>query len=478
MAEITEYIRQATGAFWGESIYYVWFFAAVALIIFLEKSPVTKRTIGIYPIVVLLALMYSFIAYNLIQKYTTGIWQYYARLFSMIPLPVTLGLGSVLLIDAICSIRIKKKDRSKLSDEPVWFSHGRAAMKLILTGCCCGAMVFGGNYTYKQSWFKPAQNPEKVPADAIEICRILHRDEGVTIAASGELPRYIRQIDACFYMPYGRYVNKLGKELSQTNPDPDYVMAEAGKEGCDYIIVANNTENLYQFQLFAYEPYAVQGDYLIYEVKDVPRTINTYNRDRQLVIQTVLDENNEPGVNAAGYHSAMFEYDRKGSLQSELYYDLSGAQIGQNGKGAEQYNDLMRFHHPTDGVTEDATGEIIFTTDTPGNLFSLIHFQLYNTGKDKCLATFGEGASPMEIRGEYVHELPEGMYYLRLKANTNLSDEYIDSLVYLKHGDRIIYNYDIEDISSDWIIVKNLSVHSPNKKQETETSFSSGRILS
>ncbi len=459
MVEILEYIRQATKAFWGESIYYIWFFVAAMLIILLEKSPVTKRTIGIYPIVFLLAQMYNLIAYNLVQKYTTGIWQYYARLFSMIPLPITLGLGSVLLIDAICSIRIKKKGQSEPTNEPVRLSHGQATLKLILTGCCCCAMFFGGSNIYKQSWFQPAQNLEKVPADAIEICKMLHRDEGVTIAVPGGLSRYIRQIDASFYMPYGRYVNDLGKELSKENSDPDYVMTEAGKEGCDYIVVANNTENLYQFQLFDREPYAVQGDYLIYEVKDVSRKVNTYNSNRQLIEQTFLGENNEPEANVAGYCSVAFEYDRKGSPQSELYFDLTGTQIGQNGRGAEQNNDdLMRFHLPSSGVMEDAADEITFTTNTPGNQFSLIHFQLYNTGKDKCLVTFGKGASPMKIDGEYRHELPEGTYYLRLKANTNLSDEYIDSLIYLKHGDRIIYNYEIEDINPEWITIKNLSV--------------------
>ena len=460
MTEITEYIQEATEAFWGESIYYTWLFIAAALIILLEKSPVTKRIIGIYPLCYLLALLYSSVAYTLIQRYTAGIWQYYARLFSMISFPVTLGLGSILLIDGICSIRIKKKKRRhKRKGSRPEFSHWRAALKLILTSGCCCIMIFSGINVYEEEWFEPAQNPEKVPADVIEICKILHRDEGGTIAVPGAISRYIRQIDASFYMPYGRHANTLGKELSKTNPDPDYVMTEAGKEGCDFIVVENNLKNLSQFQLFGWEPSIVQGEYLIYEVQDVKRTANTYNSDRQLIMQTLLDEDGEPTANVAGYHSVRYEYDSRGNIQSELYFDLSGGQIGQNGIGAEQYNDLMRFHHSTSGAMEDVADEITFTTLTTGNRFSMIHFQLYNTAKDKCLAVFGEGASRKEITGEYVHELPEGMYYLRLKANTNLADEYVDSLVYLKLGDRINYYYEIEDINTRWITVKNLSVH-------------------
>ena len=51
-------------------------------------------------------------------------------------------------------------------------------------------------------------------------------DEGVTIAVPGSLSPYIRQIDATFFMPYGRYVNALGSALSEDHPEPVYVMTE------------------------------------------------------------------------------------------------------------------------------------------------------------------------------------------------------------------------------------------------------------
>ena len=460
MTEITEYIQQAAGSFWGESIYYVWFFIAAALIVLLGKSPVVKRVFGIYPIVFLLAVTYSSVAYSLVQKYTTGIWQYYARLFSMIPLSVILGLGSVLLIDAICSIRLKKKDvHHKRKDAPDQFSHWRAALKLLLTGGCCCTMIFGGISVYEQNWIQPAQNLEKVPADAIEICKILHRDEGVTIAVPGELPRYIRQIDASFYMPYSRYVNDLGNELSQTNPDPDYVMTEAGKEGCDYIVVFNNIENLSRFQLYAWEPYAVQGDYLIYEVKDVPRTVNTYNSDRQLSRQRKLDENDESVTAAFGYDSIGYEYDQRGDVQSECYYDETGKLVGKTGVGADRGDNLMRCYKFTDGVYKDRSGAVLFTTSVYNNWFSLIRFQIISADKSRFLLSFGDGKTTGEISGEYVHELPTGLYCLRMKANTNLADEYIDSLVYLQQGDRLAYRYTLEELDQYQIVIRDLSVY-------------------
>ena len=51
-------------------------------------------------------------------------------------------------------------------------------------------------------------------------------DEGVTIAVPGSLSPYIRQIDATFFMPYGRYVNALGSALSEDHPEPVYVMTD------------------------------------------------------------------------------------------------------------------------------------------------------------------------------------------------------------------------------------------------------------
>ena len=587
MTEMLQYIRQADQAFWGGSFYQIWFLAAVLLILFLEKSPVTKRIIGIYPICFIL-LLYNPLAYRIVQTYTTGGVAYFARLFSMIPLPITLGLGTVLLTERISSIRVRRiPDSEDLKENATGHSQIRTAVKMILFSCCCGAVLIFGPTVYKEVWFQPAQNYEKVPEDIIDICRVLHRDEGVTIAGPGLPSRYIRQVDASFYMPYGRHLNELGETLSQEDPDPEYVMIEAGKQGCDYIIVDNNEINIIDFYSFGWEPYYVQGNYQIYKVEGVPRTVHQYNSKRQLIMQTTYDEEDNPIRNERGYYGIRYKYDQagnkiketyldrdhetpmilngyssiaygydpytkrvisqvylnekdepvscngrietryeyngkgvitqeryydedgnltdhsekhyasrkislddKGRIRSEQYYDKDGKPartsmgyssyevernekdeiirenfydaegklIARTGEGADKNSQLIRYHVPTDGVYEENTDGMVFSTMAPNNRFSMIGFQLISADKTQYLLSFGESSSVNEITGEYVHDLPDGVYCLRMKANTNLADEYADSLVYLKKGDRIAYRYVIDEFGPNRIRISGVSV--------------------
>lgn len=458
MTEMLQFVQQADRAFWDWGVYHIWFYAAVLLIILLEKSPVTKRTVGIYPVCFLLAL-YNPLVYIIVKKYTTGAPGYFARLYSMIPLPVTLALGSVLLIDRLCSARVRRSAGGDAPrEEKPENRRIRTALKMILTGCCCGVMMIWGTPIYQETWFVSAKNPEKLPADTVAICRILHQDGGVTVAVPGTLTTYIRQTDAGIYMPYGRNMNDLGKALSEDEPDPVYVMEEAGREGCDYIVVAKSEMNLTDFSSCGWEPYAEQGRYLIYKVEGVARKVNRYNGSRQLVEQTVLDAENNPAECEAGYHTAVYEYDRKGYLQNEYYYDLQGELIGMTGRKEGPDHDLLRFHHSTCGVRE-GRGSMTFTTSKRGNRFNMIHFQLYTADKMEYLLSFGPGSAAGGVTGEYLHELPDGLYYLRMKANTNSADEYIESLVYLEKGDRIAFSYYIDELDEEQISVRDLSVN-------------------
>ena len=321
MAEIWQYVQIANYTFWGTDVYHVWFYVAILAIIVFAKSPVTKRVIGLYPIFFILAL-YSPIAYWFIKKYTSGIWQYFARLYSMIPLPVTIGFGTVLLIDFFCS-RGKMGIELELQQQPK-INNGSAALKLILTGGCCALMVFGGTNVYEQDWMKPAQNTNKVPDEAKAICQILHDDEGVTIAVPDSLSSYIRQIDASYIMPYGRYVNDLGAELSKEHPDPVYVMEEAGREACDYVVTYSNDLNRAAFADKGWMPYDEINNYIIYQVQKVTRVKNVYDKYHTVIMRTILDEFNNTVKASAGYTSVSYEYDKYGNLIIEKYLDEEG----------------------------------------------------------------------------------------------------------------------------------------------------------
>ena len=552
MAEIWQYVQIADTTFWGTNIYHVWFYVAIVSIILFERSPVIKRVIGLYPIFFILAL-YSPIAYWLIQTYTSGIWQYFARLYSMIPLPVIIGLGTVEFIDFLCNRG--KIGIESLEEQQIGVNKKGAALKLILTGGCCALMVFGGTFVYEQDWMKPAQNRNKVPEDAKAICQILHQDEGVTIAVPDSLSSYIRQIDASFITPYGRYVNDLGWNLSQEHPDPVYIMETAGKQACDYIVVYNNEENISRFLANGWSPYKYQGNYLIYTVEKVYQVKKRYNKARQLIEvktldeegkptqnkngyygikykydnagnrskETYLDQNDEPMILSGGYSSVEYDYDsiskhvmakryfdskdqplnyngyfeikysyddsgkeikkcfyddkgnlvltrlgyaiieyeynETGKLMGEKYYDNQGSIIGMvTEDGSEKTGVFLFFDLLTKGVTAQDGGIIKMDTDIPDNSFNLIHFQIFDANTGEYLLSFGAGGNAGRIKGEYVHMLKDGLYYLRLKGNTNLADEYITSLEYLPRGTVLQYSYDIEVLKEKEIVVNNISV--------------------
>ena len=578
MREMLQYIQQANQTFWGTDVNHLWFYAAVLLIILLEKDKIAKRIIGIYPVCFLLAL-YNPVAYKLVQTYTSGKWQYFARLYAMIPLPLTLGLGTVLLIDVICSRVTDASGRKRKNAGPV--------LKLVMTGCFCGIMIWGGTSIYQQDWYRPTQNIAKVPDDALYICKELHCDEGVTVAVPASLSSYIRQIDAGIFTPYGRYTDQLGDELSKECPDPEYVMTEAGRRACDYIVIANNEDNISQFRLKGWEPASVQGRYLIYKVENVLRVKKTYNSKHQLYRQTMLDVDGTPVQNAYGTYGIQYEYDREGRIVKQTYlnqdnkpaafpkgytsveylydglskriaskryldekdepvccfgrfetryeynpggqliqekffdadgelmddsrkhyaireiqrdekgrtkreswfnregrpartsmgyssyevirnendeiiqeafYDADNMIIGKTGKEIEQNKDLFLFHHSSDGAIENGANGITFSTVHPGNRFNLVCFQLFNASTGEYLTSFGIGEEAAEYSGIYQHQLPDGLYTLCLKANSNLSDETIKSPVYLRQGDQIAYSYIVNELRSDQITLKELSV--------------------
>lgn len=103
-------------------------------------------------------------------------------------------------------------------------------------------------------------------------------------------------------------------------------------------------------------------------------------------------------------------------------------------------------------------GKVIMSTDVPDNRFGLLHFQIFRASTEQYLLSFGEGDSAGGISGEYIHNLPSDLYYVRLKGNSNLADEWIQTLMYIEEGSALYYNYDIEELSPDRIVVSNIMI--------------------
>lgn len=317
MMDLVSYFQQVNAVFWGENIYHWWFYFSIILILIIEKNRTIKIIFGWYSIAFLIGI-FNPLTYRIITMFTGGVWQYYARLFSMLLVPQTIGLGTVLLIEKITTIKTIKSEFDKRRR-----LFGRLLKFHLAIGACI-LMIVGGTDVYKQDWMKPAQNVAKVPNEAIWICQNLHKDTGVTIAVPGSLSPYIRQIDASFYMPYGRYLNALGNALSTENPDPWYVMEEGGKEGCDYIVVLSNEKNRVAFKQCGWEPEDEIGQYLVYAVKNVNRLKKYYDAKHHLIKVTSLNADGQPVPNSEGYSSVVYEYDNNGNKAKETYLDSTG----------------------------------------------------------------------------------------------------------------------------------------------------------
>lgn len=110
------------------------------------------------------------------------------------------------------------------------------------------------------------------------------------------------------------------------------------------------------------------------------------------------------------------------------------------------------------GVEMQNDGRIIMTTDVPDNSFSLVHLQIYDAITGEYLLSFGEGYGIGSISGDYTHNLPNGLYYIRLKGNTNRADEWISTLLYIEKGSVLHYNYNIEELSPDRILISSIGI--------------------
>ena len=112
----------------------------------------------------------------------------------------------------------------------------------------------------------------------------------------------------------------------------------------------------------------------------------------------------------------------------------------------------------TEGVNITPDGQISMTTHVADNHFNMIQFQLYSMSGEH-IDSFGEGTTSGSVSGEYVHNLPSGMYYLRFKGNTNRADEWLRIRVFLEQGSKIQYSYEVEKLSENQIMVKDVTIN-------------------
>ena len=108
------------------------------------------------------------------------------------------------------------------------------------------------------------------------------------------------------------------------------------------------------------------------------------------------------------------------------------------------------------GVAEE-NGTYTMTTEVEGNHFNKVVLQLSNQETGELIDPLSSEADPGEKSGRYYHAGPSGTYFLKLRGNTNIKDEYIGSYVCLTQDSMYEWSYEAESISPDAVTVSDLS---------------------
>ena len=103
--------------------------------------------------------------------------------------------------------------------------------------------------------------------------------------------------------------------------------------------------------------------------------------------------------------------------------------------------------------TQEADGTFVLRTDVEGNRFNAAVLQILDGGTGEYLDMVKNITHVGNAEGAYRSHFAEGWYILRLKANSNKQDEYIDTRVYLKTGDSLMYHYAVDLLSGGEVII-------------------------
>lgn len=180
-------------------------------------------------------------------------------------------------------------------------------------------------------------------------------------------------------------------------------------------------------------------------------------------IERYYDEAGEPVPSAGGYAGKKTVHDGEGLLTEVIYYDSEGNEIGGVGGGRAVEDQCLKYYERTCGAAIDENGTVSFETSIKENRINAVWFQLYNAVTGEYLFNFGQAYEPGEVHGEYVHQLPSGLYRLVFKCNTNLKDESIFSVEYLTEGEILNYSYYVDEFQDKEVKLQNFHIGRDNR---------------
>lgn len=237
-----------TAAEWYFSNGYVWVLLLCAIAFSLLKRKTKKDNfLGWYTVI------YSILVLNPISALVLsklGLDGVYWRTFWMLPVGCMISYAFTWLV----SIADKRIIRG------------------ILVAVSSVVIILCGKLIYTSDNFRLAENPYKIPQEAIEISECI--EPGNAVIAPIDVLIWLRTYNADIYLPIGRQAyyfegnvdkNYLIQSLSDpTVTDVEYIVSNAMRYGCKYIVIGNNRQMEGNWEDYGYYLADQTENYLIY----------------------------------------------------------------------------------------------------------------------------------------------------------------------------------------------------------------------
>lgn len=235
---------------WGSYAYQALFLVGLFEIFILEKKR-ERKNVFVWYSAILLIVIYNPVTLFLCRKIfgDADLAAYYCRLFLVIPIMFVIAYGFTLLLEQ-CEHRFKK---------------------MLLSFVAIIIIVMSGHTIYSEEWYVKAQNFNKVPNDALQVCSLVRgTDEEVKIMVPSALAPYIRQIDASIKMPYSR--DQAGEEIalqvSSDTPDVEYILEYGLQNDCDYVVCLNSEEIERSFEEYGCSVLGYTEHYVVIRIEN------------------------------------------------------------------------------------------------------------------------------------------------------------------------------------------------------------------
>lgn len=302
MQEFFEKAKDYNNWHWQGSVWKYLLYAGILLVFLFSKRKMVRLILGWLPLTYLVCI-YNPLFMTGMEMMGVDDKAYFARMFSFMPMMYAIAAGIVFLIG-----RIPKS----------W-------MKFVAVIVVCVGLILSGRSIYDQDWFVRAQNYAKVPNDTYEVAAILENTggENVSVATFDPVTNYMRQVSNVV-TAYARRPDQIWYMLNVDPPDVQAVMKIAGEWGMDFITSRCTDTTLQAFSAAGYEPFALTDNMAIYEVTGVRKLVRIFNEKRQIVSETIYDAEGNIEKSTQGYSTIAYEYDDRGYLSGINYLDAEG----------------------------------------------------------------------------------------------------------------------------------------------------------